>query len=765
MTWSDPPTGRTRTQRLLRAIAGPALTLVVAAGVELLRPTPLRVPGPGVVLLLAVAWSAYVGGVVPGAISVLVTVGYATWFYGPPPGGFDPEDLRRLVDLSIGGAGLVAMLGILRARAERARRLEAEAAVEQQYRVVFEEAVDSVLLADPTGRFTFANRRACEMTGYAREELLRMRAGDLIDSGMGSDPNVGTRRLGGGPYLERELVRRDGRRLRVEMSMKHLPDGTTLRILRDVTGQREAVDHLRAALSTVQATLDSTSEAILVVDASGKWAGWNRRLLELWRIPAEIADAGDDARALAFVTDQLVDPQAFLRKVRELYATPDTESQDEIFCRDGRVIERQSVPQRVGERIVGRVWSFRDVTEARRQAEVLRETERRFIQAEKLEAVGRLAGGIAHDFNNMLTAILGEADLLLLQLPEDARARRQVESIHSAAMRSAQLTRQLLAFARRHHTEPRAFALTELVSGIEPLARRLVGASVDVQLDLPPGSQGPWVHADPSQLEQAVLNLVINAGDAMPDGGTLTLRVCRETVEPDELATRGARQAGTHGCVCVIDTGPGIPEHVRPHLFEPFFTTKPAGKGTGLGLASVHGIVEEAHGFVEVCDGTEHGAHFRVLVPECEPHAGAASPASPDVRGHDGTGRGAVLLVDDEPTVRTFVATVLAHAGFDVASAGGGEEALQLSRGRTEPFDLLLTDVVMPGMHGPELARRVLEDGRANRVLFMSGYPGQGAREELAELSPVSLIQKPFRADELLERVRSAIAATARHTR
>ncbi len=740
-----------------RALAGPLLTVGIAVLIEVLRPTPLYSPGPGVVLMIAVAWGTYVGGLGPGLASVAIAVAYGAWYFLGPSAAPDPDRVRRFADLALGAVTVAGLLGVLRRRARRARQAEGEAAVARQYGMLFEEAGEPMLLSDGTHRYVFVNRRACEVSGYSREELLRMRVGDLVSPQSQAERPLRLEELRrrGEMRLERELLRRDGSRLQVEVTARRLRDGRTLAILRDVTGERESVARLQQALSLVRATLESTADGILVVDVAGRWAGHNQKFREMWNIPAELAESGDDDRALEYVLSQLESPGDFLGKVRELYAAPEASSFDEIRFRDGRVFERYSVPQRTGDRIVGRVWSFRDVTAARRQAEALHATQQRMLHAEKLEAVGRLAGGVAHDFNNMLTAILGEADLLLLQPRLDAGTRVQVENIRNAALRSAQLTRQLLAFARQQHTEPRPFALAELVRGLEPLVQRLAGRLVVTRFELPDGGGSPWVHADPSQFEQAVLNLVINAADAMPEGGELVLRVGREVVTAGDRARRGARHEGAHARLSVADSGCGIPAEALPYLFEPFFTTKPPGRGTGLGLASVHGIVQQAQGFIEVESEVGRGSTFHVLLPEHEPRPGSAPAAAAAEAVGAGRGRPRVLVVDDEEQVRRFVVAVLSEAGYDVLEADGADEACELVR--ESPVELLVSDVVMPGTNGAELARRLTAEGRVGRVLFMSGYPGPALREQLAELASAPLIHKPFRSDELLERVRGAL--------
>jgi two-component system cell cycle sensor histidine kinase/response regulator CckA len=755
-----------RRHPVLAHLAGPLATIALCALVFAVRGTVLHTPGPSMPLMLGVVLGSYLGGFFSGGASLGIALAFSAWYFATDPTTGDREATRRLADFAISGSALVLLMGILRRRASRTRQLAADAAVADEYRTVFEFAADPMMLSDATGRYLYVNRRACELTGYAAEELLRMRIGDLFLSlpGRAIEAESGNGEPGRLRY-EQDLVRRDGTLLRAERSVRRLPDGRSLEIVRDVTAERAGVERLEHALSLVRATLDSTTDGILVVDREGNWSGHNRRFRELWSIPDALAATGDDAGALEFVVGQLADPEGFLAKVHALYATPEASSEDEIRLRDGRVFERFSIPQRIGERVIGRVWSFRDVSEARRQADALRENEQRFIQTEKLEAVGRLAGGVAHDFNNMLTAILGEADLLLQVDALDPHTRTQVGNIRSAALRGARLTRQLLAFGRRQPNTPRSFYLSELLLGLDPLIRRLAGRQVEVRFDVPSDAVGPLVHADPAQLEQAILNLVINASDAMPEGGTLDVCVCTDEVAPEDGRDPGAPGAGRYACVCVTDSGTGIPAEVRPHLFEPFFTTKPPGKGTGLGLASVHGIVRQAGGFVQVESPAGGGATFRILLPQQvgEPIE-RGTPSVPAGRTHVSPAGARVLVVEDEDQVRGFVVTVLRHAGYDVTASDGVVDARRVATAAAAPFDLLLSDVLMPGGNGPALGRELLAAGRVRHLLFMSGFTGPTLENEVGVLAAGSLLHKPFRSDELLQRVGATLQEPARPT-
>jgi two-component system, cell cycle sensor histidine kinase and response regulator CckA len=396
-----------------------------------------------------------------------------------------------------------------------------------------------------------------------------------------------------------------------------------------------------------------------------------------------------------------------------------------------------------GMQVGGRSSSLliaRDVSRRKQSEEALQELNRQLLQAQKLEAVGRLAGGVAHDFNNLLTAINGFSDLILSRLPEDDPLRPYGEQIRRAGGRAAELTRQLLTFGRRQPRQPEALDLGERLRGMEMMLRRTLGEDVELVLRRELASAEIW--ADASQVEQALLNLVINARDAMPEGGLLEIVLRR----------------GEPGCVAMLvrDTGHGMDAEVLAHIFEPFFTTKEEGRGTGLGLPMVYGIVEQAGGRIEVDSAPGRGTEFRVQWPVAGGRRAPRPAAVPAAATAEREPPAAILVVEDEPAVRGLVREVLSGRGHVLMSAADGDEALALAD-RHERLDLLLTDLVLPGMNGREVAARVLERHPEARVLFMTGY----GREELEKRRPGSaasdLLAKPFSPQQLLFHVRQAL--------
>ncbi|MCC6930301.1 MAG: PAS domain S-box protein [Gemmatimonadaceae bacterium] len=395
----------------------------------------------------------------------------------------------------------------------------------------------------------------------------------------------------------------------------------------------------------------------------------------------------------------------------------------------------------------GTVANLRDVTEQR-------DLEARLRQSQKLDSIGRLAGGVAHDFNNILTAVLGYTQLLEGDLTRgEAIKPDDLREVRLAAERARALTSQLLAFARRQLVSPRAVDLNAAVSASERMLRRLVGEDIAITTELDPT---PWlVYIDPSQLEQVILNLAVNARDAMPEGGLLTLGTEHVVLTDEHLIEGQGVVAGPFALLTVSDSGSGIPPEALPHLFEPFYTTKRQGEGTGLGLATVYGIVRQAGGMVDVESTPGIGTRFRIYLPR----ATAPAPESPEQLAPRPERRGSerILVAEDDPAVRSLTVRALTEAGYHVQAAASAEDALSLVRRAALPFALLVTDVIMPGWSGPALADALREQLPLLRVLFVSGYAKDRIGEHELRREGVSFLQKPFTPHLLVQRVREAL--------
>ena len=393
------------------------------------------------------------------------------------------------------------------------------------------------------------------------------------------------------------------------------------------------------------------------------------------------------------------------------------------------------------------VNNYRDATERR-------SLENQVIQAQKMEAVGRLAGGVAHDFNNILTAIGGYSDLLLADLPPDDPHRQDVDEIHRAADRAAALIQQLLAFSRRQVMQPRVINLNALVANVENLLRRLIGE--DVLLATALASDVGCVRADPGQMEQVIMNLAVNARDAMPGGGRLTIETRNVDLDAAHAAEHRTVVPGPHVVLAVSDTGSGMSAETQAHMFEPFFTTKEVGKGTGLGLATVYGIVKQSGGSIWVYSELGHGTTIKVYLPRVDeppdPLPGTPVTAAADLHGTE-----TILLVEDEPAVRGVARQVLTRHGYTVVEAPDGQTALALFDGDGPKVDLVVTDVVMPGMSGRSLADQLTSRLPGLQVLYMSGYTDDAiVRHGMLEPG-LAYLQKPFRPEALAHKVREVL--------
>ena len=437
----------------------------------------------------------------------------------------------------------------------------------------------------------------------------------------------------------------------------------------------------------------------------------------------------------------------------EIDCRPDAEWRDDLTIagpQGDRIFDTSVTPIRAEKRrFTGFVLVLHDVT-------VRRDLEEQLRQAQKMEAVGKLAGGVAHDFNNLLTAIIGFATLAEDDVPSDSPARDALLQIRRSAEQAALLTRQLLAFGRRQILQPEVLDLNTVVSNVEPMLRRLIGEDVTVVTELAPALQP--VRADRSQLQQVLLNLAVNARDAMPTGGVLTIRTIPAGMVAERTGDTPAA-AGDYVVLEVSDTGEGIEESVLERIFEPFFTTKALGKGTGLGLSTVYGIVKQSGGDVRVRTSPGRGSTFTVLLPAADASViSAGRPAA----GLQETGSGGhVLVVEDDEAVREFIEEVLSSAGSRVMAAATPAEALAIAARQSLPIDLLVTDVVMPSMHGNELADRLVALRPRLRVLFISGYADEDIAARGLLTAGRHYLSKPFTPAQLRQHVHALLQKTS----
>ena len=507
--------------------------------------------------------------------------------------------------------------------------------------------------------------------------------------------------------------------------------------------RRYAQTQLEHSVSLLNSTLESTGDGILVISNSGRVSRCNQKFLDMWHIPP-IAVAGlRNEDLLASVAPQLEMPEDSLDDLETVQVKSDTVGFKLLTLKDGRMFESYSQPQRVDGAIVGRVWSFRDVTQARRLEYELR-------QAQKMEAVGRLAGGVAHEFNNVLMIISGYADQLLHdpELPEIDRG--YCERLIEATRRATVLVRQLLAFSRKHPIRRQTVDLNAIVKDISKLLQPLLSTRIQLVVVCP--DKKLMVNADPSQLELMIMNLVINARDAMPDGGILSLMTSSETLR-EEVALPEAPKDFV--VLQISDTGIGMPPEIKQRIFEPFFSTKDVGKGTGLGLSMVYGIVEQADGHITVESEPNNGTTFRIYLPLSY---GQPTERPEEAKTLPSKGTATLLLVEDEAGIRLMTRKYLESLGYTVLEADTGEQAWTIFNEHKDAIQLLITDIIMPGMRGDELVHRIREERPSMPAIYISGYVDTGEFDQ-----ETSFLEKPFSFPELGRRVEASLAG-ARQT-
>ena len=654
--------------------------------------------------------------------------------------------VNRLADPNV--QGIVVSSHDVTALKEAEVRLLAS---EQRYRTIAEISAAGIWQVTPDGFTVYANPSMCtllQLESSAELEGQTFHAYFTGESLIAVAQSHEMRRRGIASMYEVELVGKRGRHSNVLVSGAPLfqIDGRLHCIIAtftDITERKQMEQSLRESEQRYRALFNTTPYPVYVFDVetlsflavnAAAIAGYGYSLEEFLALKLLDIRLPEDAPALQANLWQERPP--VVKGIVARHRKKDgTQIDVELSTHDLLFAGRRA-------RLVLAV----DITDRQRLETQLR-------QAQKMEAVGRLAGGVAHDFNNVLTVISGFSDLLLRQLGPGHVAHQDLEEIRNAADRATALTRQLLAFSRKNVVAPRVIDLNQVVANLERLLRRLVGE--DIVLTTALAAQPAWVKADSGQLEQVIVNLVINARDAMADAGRLTLSVAN--VELDQTAAR-AHPALTPGCYVVFkvaDTGAGITAEIQAHLFEPFFTTKAQGKGTGLGLFTAYGIVDHHHGHIEVASELGRGTTVSVLLPRALPPLDlpARQPTSDQAPGGSET----VLVVEDEPILRALLVRVLKSNGYLVLEAVDGQDALRVNEHHSVSIDLLVTDLVMPKMGGRELAERLGALRPNMKILFMSGYTDGQLGPDGDTAIPVHFLQKPFLPGVLAHKVREML--------
>ena len=622
----------------------------------------------------------------------------------------------------------------------------------EAFRAIIHATPLAIIGLDMQGRVKVWNRSAEEMFGWTEAEVLDNVTPIVpADEKTSFDEVMNSVRQGKVlRNLETRRLRKDGTRIDVCIHAAPVRSeaGEVIaagEVVEDITQRKRQEQQIERSISLLRATLEATADGILAVDREGKIILSNRKLAELWGAPPGLFESGDTNRVVEFAASQLRDPEYFLEKIRRYLSGALFEESDTLRFKDGRLLERFSQPQVVGGETVGRVFSYRDITRRTHLEEQLR-------QAQKMEAVGQLAGGIAHDFNNVLNIIVGYTALLQTRLADDESLRGHADQIMKAADRAAGLTRQLLVFSRKQVLEAKVVDLNTLVSNFSKMLPRLIGEDIELVLNL--GSDTDRILADAGQVEQVLMNLVINARDAMPTGGQLTI----ETANVDLDFTPETAGQTRHVMLSVTDNGHGMSEEVKAHIFEPFFTTKEAGKGTGLGLATVYAIVHQSGGRVEVQSELGKGSTFRVYLPSLgNGDTQETAESEPDVAA---SGEETILVVEDEPSLRELMREILERRGYKVLEASDGLEALQRVTEYPEPIDLVITDVVMPGMRGWEVCEKLRRLRPELKVIYISGYTDDPMLDRRLMGDRAAFVQKPFTPDVLTRKVRDVLDGT-----
>jgi PAS domain S-box-containing protein len=588
------------------------------------------------------------------------------------------------------------------------------------------------------------------------EETLAARALEVLRTGVGKRDVLMELCVGGAPETRPALVTMTN----IRMAGDEAP--RLLLILQDLTEAERIEAARRASDQRFHDLVQGIDAIVWEADAATlRYSFVSQRAAEVLGHP--VARWLEDPD-WAFARVHPADRERVARACSEAIARgADHEHEYRALAADGREVWLRDIVHVVTD-AQGRPAHLRgvtvDVTERKRQDEALRQAEDQLRQAQKMDAIGQLAGGIAHDFNNLLMVIRGDSDLILRRLEPDDPLRGSAEGVRDAADQAAALTRQLLAFSRKQVLAPTVLDLNAVLAGIQRMLERLLG--VTIVLVTFPGRDVGRIRADAAQVEQMILNLAVNARDAMPEGGTLTIRTANATLDGHRARRRGGVRPGEYVALEVTDTGVGMDAETRARLFEPFFTTKGPGKGTGLGLSTVYGIVSQSGGHIHVESEPGRGASFLVLFPRvaADAEAAAAAPAPPASAGEPTAARGeTLLLVEDARRVRAVLREILEMHGYRVLEARNGPEALRVSAAHPGAIDLLVTDVVMPHMSGAELAQRLTALRPSLRVLYVSGYADDATVRHGAAGAGRAFLAKPFTPDALAGLVRRLLDA------
>ena len=638
---------------------------------------------------------------------------------------------------------------------ERAEKTLRES--EESFRAVTENANDGIIVAASDGTHLYANKRASEITGYSIEELFKMGMKGLAHPD--EIPKLSERlkkRIAGEEIprqYETAIVHKQGKVVPIELTgSKGFWYGqiADLVIMRDITERKRAEETLRKSEEAYRNLVETARDVIFTIYPDGTLASLNPAFHAItgW----SVADWVGKPFSLLLHPDDL--PLAMEKFRRSLQEELNEVFELRISTRPGGYVVGEFIiaPQIQNEKVVNILGIARDITERKRAEQEMASLQEQLRQSQKMEAIGRLAGGIAHDFNNLLTVIKGNSQLSLLDLQEGDPLKANIEEIRGASERASDLIRQLLAFSRKQIMEMQVLDLNLTLNRLDNMLHRVLGEDIELVTILTEGIGR--VKADPGQIEQVIVNLAVNSRDAMPDGGKLTIETANVELDEEYARKHIAVKPGQYVMLSVSDMGIGMTPEVQERVFEPFFTTKEMGKGTGLGLSTVYGIVKQSGGNIWVYSEAGKGTAFKIYLPQVdEPLTELKEAVSKGIPRGDET----ILIVEDEETVLKLAVRILKSLGYRTFEAPEGGRALILCEEFKEPIHLILTDVVMPGMSGPNLVERLREIHPEMRVLYMSGYTDNAIIHHGVLEEGTNFIQKPFTLENMARKVREVL--------
>jgi PAS domain S-box-containing protein len=620
------------------------------------------------------------------------------------------------------------------------------------FRALVEHAADAIFIATDEGRIVDVNPSGHRLVGYEPPELVGRTIADILPARERARLIQTLDAIRSGQVMKEAwtFLCKDGSEMEAEVVSQRLGPGLLMAFVRDFDQRHSSEIKIRHSEAQLRSILLTAPDVIMSVDRAGTISFINRTAPPLRpedvvgtcafdHVPPEMRGRVVAAVENVFSTRELDE--------YEVQGPPGPDNEREWWSvRAGPLIE--------GGEVVAATLCATNITPRKRSEEIEARLQEQLRQLQKLESIGRLAGGVAHDFNNLLTSILGFIDLAQRSQPGDSPAIEFLDGATEAARRGGTLTQKLLAFARKQIVHPTHVAINQVIAGMAPMIRRLVGENLEVTLALSRMPEKDKVKVDVGSLEQVIMNLVINARDAVVGTGRITLETGVVNLDADTGRERGATP-GEHVFFAITDTGSGMSEEVAARAFEPFFTTKPVGKGTGLGLAMCEGIVRQAGGHITVDSGPGRGSTFRVFLPRA-----ADEPAPPIARAPTSSparGRETLLLVEDEPLILRMAKRVLGELGYTVLSASDGYEALDVLARFAGDVHLLITDVVMPKMSGRELVARVSALRPDIRVLYSSGYPADEIGEDGVLGDGINFLAKPYVPSKLADAVRDVL--------